>query len=54
MSNFIQTEDQYNQCIHRLNYLRSTQPQTEGMKREIDMINMEVKKFEENKRVNLK
>ena len=47
MSDFIQTKDQYDQCIQRLNYLKTIQPQTEGMKREIEMIDAEVKKFEE-------
>lgn len=47
MSDFIETKEQYNQCIDRLNYLKTIQPQTEGMKREIEMIGTEVKKFEE-------
>jgi hypothetical protein len=47
MSNFIQTKDQYDQCIYRLNYLKTVQPQTEGVKKEIEMIDAEVKKFEQ-------
>ncbi|HET6227922.1 MAG TPA: hypothetical protein VFF27_16675 [Bacteroidia bacterium] len=46
MNDYIQTKDQYEQCIQRLQYLKNIQPQTEGTQREIQMINAEIEKYQ--------
>jgi len=47
MENFtIKNHNQYFDCRHRLQYLLDKQLQTEGMKRENELIQAELRKFE--------
>lgn len=47
MENYtITNQDQYFDCIHRLEYLENISPQTERMKKEIELIQVELNKYE--------
>ncbi len=44
----IEDQNQYFDCVGRLQYLMNKQPQTEGMKKEIQLIQTAIEKFRKN------